>query len=861
MANDVEDGMQNPIEDGAEHDDDSEGISLSVEKGPEAKLTIPGVLPVLPLRDVVVFPGMMVPLIVSREASVQLVDDAVGGDKLIALVAQRSPETEEPGPEDIHSFGTVGIVLKMLRFPDSSVRILVQGLNRVHLLDFLRTEPYLKARVGEAQEIVEESQEVTALERHLTSEFQRFLELNPQAPQELQVILMNIDEPGRRADIMASTMNVSLEEKQTILEMLEVRKRLDHILTLLKRELDLAELGSKIQEKVQDEVSKSQRDYFLREKLKAIRQELGEEDEREVEVAELREKLEEADPPEEVLVEANRELDRLTKMPPGSAEHTVSRTYVDWIVSLPWKVSTEDHLDIEAAEGVLNEDHAGLEKIKDRILEYLAVRKLKKDMKGPILCFAGPPGVGKTSLGRSIARALGRKFARISLGGVRDEAEIRGHRRTYIGALPGRIIQSLKKAGTNNPLFMLDEIDKLGSDFRGDPSSALLEVLDPEQNSSFSDHYLDVPFDLSKVIFITTANSLEAIPGPLRDRMETLELLGYTQEEKVGISTGFLVPKQLAEHGLDKKDVRFSPAALRRIIQDHTREAGVRNLEREIGSICRKIAKRKAVGHEGEVKVTGDAVREYLGSEKFFREVAERTSEPGVVTGLAWTPSGGDILFIESTRMPGKKGFKLTGKLGDVMKESAEAALSFVRARGSLYGIEPEFFDRNDLHLHVPGGAIPKDGPSAGVAMAMSLLSLAKEAPVRPNIAMTGEITLRGRVLAVGGIKEKVLAAYRAGIRTLLLPVRNEKDLEDIPPEIRERLAFHFCETVQQAIDIALPKLAGPAARKAPKGQKAGTRETKVKKAPRKKAKGGGAAGRAASPATRAGTKSSARKK
>jgi ATP-dependent Lon protease len=827
---DEEDVMvQGPAVEESEFED-----SQQAEEDQNGELALPEILPVMPLRDVVIFPGMMVPLIVSREQSVELVDDVVVNNKLIALVAQKSPEIEDPNSNDIFEFGTVGIILKMLKFPDGSVRILVQGLNRVRLDDFIQTSPYMVARVSEIEETGGDLREVAAKDRHLSSQFQKFLELNPQAPQELQVILMNIEDPGRRADIVASTINVAVLEKQSVLETFSVENRIDTVLGLLARELDLVELGSKLQEQVQDEVSKSQKEYFLREKLKAIKKELGEEDDREMEVEELRQKLEEANPPEEVMKEATRELDRLAQMGPGSAEHTVTRTYLDWILSLPWNISTEDNLDLNLAQEVLDEDHAGLEKIKERIIEYLAVRKLKEDMKGPIICFAGPPGVGKTSLGRSIARALGREFVRISLGGVRDEAEIRGHRRTYIGALPGRVIQGLKKAGTNNPLFMLDEIDKLGSDFRGDPSSALLEVLDPAQNDSFSDHYLDVAFDLSKVMFITTANYLENIPGPLRDRMEILNIDGYTQEEKVHIAKGYLVPKQLEEHGLKKSEVRFDTAALKQIIQQYTREAGVRNLEREIGSVCRKIAKEKALGNEGKVRIAGKDIETHLGAEKYYAEVAERTSDPGVVTGLAWTPVGGDILFIESTRMPGGKGFKLTGQLGDVMKESAEAAMSFVRANAHTYKIPDEFFSSSDIHLHVPGGAVPKDGPSAGVAMAISLLSLAHEVPVRPDVAMTGEITLRGRVLAVGGIKGKVLAAYRAGIKTILMPARNIKDLEDIPDEIRKRLAFHPLELVGDAVAIALPAVAPKPVQKTK--QKVSKKKSAKKKSPKLRA-------------------------
>ncbi|MBI2191767.1 MAG: endopeptidase La [Planctomycetes bacterium] len=774
----------------------------------------------MPLRDVVVFPGMMIPLLVSRDSSIQLVDDVLVGNKLLALVLQREPGQENPGLKDLHGLGTGCIVLKMVKFPDSTVRILVQGLSRVHVDEGMAGKPYLVARVRPAGDRLEPSREVLALDRNVTSQFQKFLALNPQSSQELQVILLNIEDPGRRADLIGSALNIALAEKQRVLEALDVRARLQVVSQFLGRELELAELSTKLESQVETEVNKSQREYFLREKMKAIQKELGEGDERAAEVEELKKKLEAARPPEEARQQAERELERLARMAPGSPEYTVSRNYLDWILALPWQVSTEDNLDIRSAEKVLQEDHAGLEKVKDRILEYLAVRKLKKDMRGPILCFLGPPGVGKTSLGRSIARALGRRFVRLSLGGVRDEAEIRGHRRTYIGALPGRILQSLRRAGTNNPLFMLDEIDKLGADFRGDPSSALLEVLDPEQNFSFSDHYLELPFDLSRVMFITTANLLEAIPPALRDRMEVLHLPGYTLEEKQAIARGFLIPRQLQEHGLTRLHVRFVPAAVRRIIQDYTREAGVRNLEREVAAVCRKIAKQRAYGNTRRARVTAASVPSFLGPPKFDAEVAERTRDPGVVTGLAWTQAGGEILFIESTKMPGRKVFKLTGQLGDVMKESAEAALSYVQSRADTLSIPKTFFEKHDLHIHVPGGAVPKDGPSAGLAMAISLVSLAQDRPVRPLVAVTGEITLRGRVLPVGGIKEKVLAAHRAGIKSILLPARNQKDLEDIPQEIRKRLEFHFCETIQDAIDRAMPGMPDGDGAKGSKGHR-----------------------------------------
>lgn len=768
------------------------------------KLEIPAELPVLPLRDTVVFPFVATPLIVARKPSVQLIDDVLSGDRLLALVAQRRPELEEPKPEDIHTVGTAAIVLKMLKFPDGSLRVLVQGIERIRVLEYVASEPYYRARIKVLRQSYRPSTKIEALMRNVQIQFQKIVSLVPHLPDELQVVAMNLQDPGRLADLVASNINLNLQEKQEILELADVERRLERLTVFLTRELEVLELGSKIQSQVQSELGKNQREYFLREQLKAIQQELGIGDERSAEINELRKAIEDAKMPEQAYKEAMRELDRLAKMQPGAAEYTVSRTYIDWLVALPWSVSTENNLDIEAARRVLDEDHYDLEKVKERILEYLAVRKLKPDSKGPILCFVGPPGVGKTSLGRSIARALGRRFVRMSLGGVRDEAEIRGHRRTYIGALPGRIIQGLKNARANNPVFMLDEVDKIGADFRGDPSSALLEVLDPEQNFSFSDHYLEVPFDLSKVMFITTANVLDTIPPALRDRMEVLELPGYIAEEKLHIAFKYLIPRQIEENGLKGKHITFTRAAVRRIIQEYTREAGVRNLEREVASICRKVAKEVAAHGDTKHIITPDKIEEYLGPAKFYSEVKERTSEPGVATGLAWTPVGGDILFVEATKMRGSNRLTLTGQLGEVMRESAQTALSYVRSRAAQLGINEEVFEKHDIHVHVPQGAIPKDGPSAGMTIATSLVSLLTERPIRSDIAMTGEITLRGKVLPVGGVKEKVLAARRAGIRHVILPRKNEKDLAEIPAELRKEMTFYFVDSMDQVLKLAL---------------------------------------------------------
>jgi ATP-dependent Lon protease len=700
--------------------------------------------------------------------------------------------------------GTAAYILKMLKMPNNSIRLLIQGTSRIRVDGFTQQEPFLRARVKALADEGDKDTATQALMSGVKGIFQKFVEMAPNLPAELAIMAMNVEEPGILADLIASTLNLTLEDKQAILETLGVRARLEKVNLLLNKELSVLEMGSKIQSQVREGMDKSQKEYFLREQLKAIQKELGDKDERTLEIEELRERIAKSKLPPEAMKEAERELDRLAKMPPSAAEYTVARTYLDWLIEIPWAVATEDNLDIRQAQKVLDEDHYDLEKVKKRILEYLSVRKLKADMKGPILCFVGPPGTGKTSVGKSIAKALGRKFIRMSLGGVRDEAEVRGHRRTYVGALPGRIIQGIRKAGSNNPVFMLDEIDKLGMDFRGDPSSALLEVLDPEQNFSFSDHYLEVPFDLSKVMFITTANILDPIPAPLRDRMEVLDLPGYTEEEKLRIAKDYLVPKQIAAHGLTDQKIQFQDGALRRIALEYTREAGVRNLEREIANICRGVARKVAEGAESLTVVDSESVPSYLGPVKFFSEVAERTSEPGVATGLAWTPTGGDILFVEATRMKGRKGFSLTGQLGEVMKESAQAALSYVRAKAKVLKIPENFFDSSDIHIHVPAGAIPKDGPSAGVTMFTAITSLLTARPVRSDVAMTGEITLRGLVLPVGGIKEKVLAARRAGISALILPKKNEKDLEEVPEQVKKDLKFHFVQKMDEVIQIAL---------------------------------------------------------
>jgi ATP-dependent Lon protease len=776
---------------------------------------LPEQVPIMPIRDMVVFPKMILPMFVGDERLVRLVDEAVVQDRFMGLLALREGK-EEMTPESLYQVGILVLIQKMLKMPDGTLRLLIQGVSRMRVLEFVQTEPYFRARVQPLEDKMVEDLEVQALVVNIKGLFKKFLDMSPHLPPELGIIALNVDHPGNLADLVAANLNVKVEEKQEILEALDVKERLQKVLGLLNREVQILELGSKIQSEIKGQMDKVQRDFYLREQLKAIQRELGEVDDRTAEIQELREKIEKAGMPEEAKSVALRELDRLSKMPPAAAEYTVSRTYLDWLVELPWSVYTEDNLDIDRARKVLDEDHYDLEKVKKRIVEYLAVRKLKPDAKGPILCFVGPPGTGKTSLGQSIARALGRKFVRLSLGGVRDEAEIRGHRRTYVGALPGRIIQGIRKAGSSNPIFMLDEVDKLGADFRGDPSSALLEVLDPEQNHSFSDHYLEVPYDLSRVMFITTANVLEAIPAPLRDRMEVLELPGYTLEEKVMIAKQYIIPRQLEAHGLTRDAISFEKKAIEKIVKEYTREAGVRNLEREIAAICRAVASEYAAGRARKVTVKPSSLTAYLGQPKFYSEVAERTAQAGVATGLAWTPVGGDILFVEATKMPGKKSLTLTGQLGDVMKESAQAALSFIRANAQKFGVDPDFFEKYDIHVHVPAGAIPKDGPSAGVTILAALLSLLTDRPVRPDVAMTGEITLRGMVLPVGGIKEKVLAAHRAGIQTVILPEKNRKDLEEVPEKVRKEMRFHFIRRMEEIASLALRPAAKRA--KAPRG-------------------------------------------
>jgi ATP-dependent Lon protease len=775
----------------------------------ERPLVIPPELPVLPLRDTVLFPNSFMPLAVAREASVRLIDEATSTGRMIGVFTQREASTEEPLQEDLYPIGTATHIHKMFKLPDGSLRLIVQGLARVRLDRIVQTRPYLRAAVTSADEILrdEDHLEIDALQRNIKSNFQRVVSLSPLLSDDLQALSSNITDPGKLADFIASSLTtIGTPAKQDVLEMLDIRARMDVLNRLLIKELEVLELGSKIQSQVQSEVGKNQREYFLREQLKAIQKELGEGDEQAKEIDELRTKIEAAGMPEGVKKEAMRELDRLSKMPVAAAEYTVSRTYLDWLVALPWARRTEDSIDLRRTKDVLDADHSGLEKVKDRVLEYLAVRKLNPDVKGPILCFLGPPGVGKTSLARSIANALGRKFVRVSLGGMRDEAEIRGHRRTYIGALPGQIIQGLRRAESKNPVFILDEIDKLGSDFRGDPASALLEVLDPEQNNTFRDHYLDVPFDLSEVLFLTTANVLDPVPPALRDRMEVLELAGYTEEEKLKIAQEHLVSKQIRNHGLTPEQVEFTDAAIRTIIRGYTREAGVRNLEREIGALCRKVARRRAEGDEARVQIAADVVADMLGAPTFLdEEIENRTKDPGVAVGLAWTPAGGEVLFVEASRMQGGGSLTLTGHLGDVMKESARTALSWFRTNATRYGVDPSFYKDAEIHLHVPSGAIPKDGPSAGVTMVAALTSELTGRPVRGDIAMTGEITLSGRVLPVGGIKEKVLAARRHGITEVILPRQNEKNIkEDLTDELRRELTIHYVQHIEEALGQAL---------------------------------------------------------
>jgi ATP-dependent Lon protease len=776
----------------------------------ENELSIPDVLGILPLRGTVIFPLAVTPLAVGRPGSVRLVQEALQGSRIIGAVMQRDPAAEDPRAQELHSIGTVILIHKALKQPDGTLRLVAQGLARFRIGDVVQEAPFLRARIYRLTDEAPSTAtlEVEALARTASGLFQKVVSLSPTLPDELANVLGAAEGPGALADVIAGSLpTLPTALRQDLLETISVAERLQRLVAALTKEVEVLELGSKIQSEAQSEMSKTQREYYLREQMKAIQKELGDADDRTQEIDALREKIEAAGMTEEAKKEALRELDRLAKMPPAAAEYTVARTYIDWLVSMPWQQETADNVDIGAARTILDEDHEGLEKIKERILEYLAVKKIRPSGKDPILCFVGPPGVGKTSLGRSIARALGRKFHRISLGGMRDEAEIRGHRRTYIGALPGQIIQGLRRAGTKNPVFMLDEIDKLGMDFRGDPASALLEVLDPEQNVSFRDHYLDVEFDLSRVLFVTTANVMDTVPPALRDRMEIIPLAGYTEEEKIVIAQRHLVPKETREHGLDAgKDIEFTPEALRLLARGYTREAGVRSLEREIASVCRKVARRRAEGHTDLTRITPDVVTSFLGVPRFeLEEVEERTRVPGVAIGLAWTPVGGDVLVVEATRMPGKRTLTLTGQLGDVMKESVQAALSWVRSHVDELGITPEFWETSDIHVHVPAGAIPKDGPSAGVTMTTALVSLLTGRRVRSGLAMTGEVSLTGRVLPVGGIKEKVLAAHRAGIHTLLIPGRNAKNLmEDVPARVRDAMTIHLVDSVPDVLKHAL---------------------------------------------------------
>jgi ATP-dependent Lon protease len=777
---------------------------LPVQKSEDDE--IPKELPVLPVKGMVLFPEMAAPVLVGKDRSKKLVDEALVGDKLVVIVASKNQHAEEPGPQDLYAIGTVSQILKKITFPDGTYQVIIRGMKKVDIFSYTQTDPYLRGKILVLEENLEQDKETEAMTLNIRKLLQRVIELSS-LPAELGVALMNIDEPSQLVSLVASNVDISVEEKQQILEIAHLKEALKRVTVFLNQQVEKLELSAEIQKKIQEGVGKNQREYLLREQLKAIQKELGEGDERTIEISQLKNRIEAAGLPSEAKGVAQKELDRLSKMSPAAAEYTVSRTYLDWILDLPWSVSTADNLDLNRAEQILNEDHYDLERVKKRILEYLAVRKLKADSRGPILCFVGPPGVGKTSLGQSIARTMGRKFFRMSLGGVRDEAEIRGHRRTYVGALPGRIIQGLKKAGASNPVFMLDEVDKIGADFRGDPASALLEVLDPEQNHTFSDHYLEIPFDLSRVMFITTANILDTIPPPLRDRMEVLGLPGYTEEEKIQIARKYLIPRQLEQHGLGNKALSFDDRAIQAIIRSYTREAGVRNLEREIAAICRAVASGVARGDKEAVRVSDQNLSGFLGPPKVIPESKARTWGPGLATGLAWTPTGGEIIFIEASRMKGKQRLTLTGHLGEVMKESATAALSYIRSKAQDFGMDEDFFDSHDIHVHVPAGATPKDGPSAGVAMLTALLSAITGKPARRDIAMTGEITLRGDVLPVGGIKEKVLAAKRAGIHTVILPQLNQKDLEEIPKTVRKGMAFKWVQRMDEAIELAMKAL------------------------------------------------------
>jgi len=768
--------------------------------------TLPSVLPILGLSDVVIFPGMVSPLLVETAQSIRMIDDVVAGDRFLGLVLQKKAEVENPTPEDLWGHGCAVRILKMLKFPDNTVRVLVEGLRRFRVIEYESQDPYLRARLELVRDTVEDSIELTALTRNVQRQFQEIINLSPAMSDEVKVAVLNTEHPGKLSDLIASNLNLSLEERQHLLEVSGVKERLNRLLPLMSRELEVLTLGSKIQREVASSMSKSQRDFFLREQMRVIQRELGESDPLLSEANALREQIEALQLPEDAKKVALKEVERLQSIPPTTPEHTVTRNYLDWIVNLPWSKRTEDKIDLDAAARLLDEQHYGLAKVKDRLLEFLAVMKLKRQLKGPLLCLVGPPGVGKTSLGRSVADTLGRKFARISLGGMRDEAEIRGHRRTYVGALPGRILQSLRRVESHNPVILLDEIDKVGADFRGDPAAALLEVLDPQQNSTFTDNYLDLPFDLSRVLFITTANWLDPIHPALRDRLEVIELPSYTAAEKLQIAKRFLVPRQLEEHGLQAGLVKLPDASLKRLIQDYTREAGVRQLERAIASLARKSA-RKLVSAGGTLRpmtIRPAELPDYLGPAQFVPEMAEAIAECGVAIGLAWNPVGGDILFIEASRMPGSGKLLLTGSLGDVMKESAQTALTFLRSQSKLLNLDLTDFEKHDLHIHVPAGATPKDGPSAGVAIVAALASLLAQRRVRSDFAMTGEISLRGRVLPVGGVKEKVLAAARAGVRQVVLPEENRKDWVEVPPEVRDRIKVHFVRRIAEVFPLVL---------------------------------------------------------
>ncbi|HEY6584575.1 MAG TPA: endopeptidase La [Gaiellaceae bacterium] len=781
-------------------------VELELPETPHVNdVEIPRTLPVLPLKETVVFPDSATPLAIGQERSIQLIDDVVARDGKLALVTVRNPEVEQPGWEDLYDVGTAAIVHKLIKVPDGTLRILVQGLQRLSLDSQLRDDPYLVGEFSVVPDVVNETRELEALVRNVQMLFGRIVGLVPYLPAELELAAANVDDPSALSHLVASTLRLKTEEKQRLLEEPDVEKRLRELSAILSRELEVFELGTKIQSQVQSELEKGQREYFLRQQLKAIQEELGEGDPEQAELQELRERIEQAELPEEVRKAVDRELGRLERLPSASAEYGVIRTYLDWILSLPWSKTTEDNLDLERAREILDEDHYDLEKVKDRIIESLAVAKLKNDVSGSILCFVGPPGVGKTSLGQSIARTLDREFVRISVGGVRDESEIRGHRRTYIGAMPGSIIRALRDAESKNPVFLIDEIDKMGSDFRGDPASAMLEVLDPEQHSTYRDHYLDLPFDLSKVLFIATANQLETIPAPLLDRMDVIQLSGYTEDEKLGIARKYLVPKQLEAHGLDAEKVTLSEGALRTVIREYTREAGVRGLERQIAALARKAARRVAEGKaKGATRIDEKRVRGWLGPRRFSGETRKRTSDAGVATGLAVTATGGDVLFIEASAYPGEGRLRVTGQLGEVMQESAQAALSWVRSHAEAVGLDPQWFAEHDVHVHVPAGAVPKDGPSAGITMVTAIVSLVSGRPVSEQVAMTGEVTLTGQVLPIGGVRDKVLAAQRAGVSTVILPKENEADLEDLPAETRKELEFVLADHVAEVLGVAL---------------------------------------------------------